>query len=172
MAAERLFFALWPPASVRDALAAEVRALPGGAGRVHHPDDLHLTLLFVGGVADDVRPCVEAIGDGVVAGPFQLRLDEAGYWSRPRIRWCRPSTVPADLLDLVGQLQAAMRDCGLEPEARPYRPHVTLARKAAPLRAQPLSTPVVWDVDSFVLAASGSETPPRYRALRRWALAG
>jgi 2'-5' RNA ligase len=172
MAAERLFFALWPTAEVRDTLAAEVRALPGGAGRPHHPDDLHLTLVFVGGVAGDIRPCIEAAGDGAAAGSFQLRLDEAGYWHRPRIRWCRPSVAPSELLTLVDRLQAAMRRCGLEPEARPFRPHVTLARKAAPLRSRPLSPPVTWDVDSFVLAASGSDTPPRYRMLRRWPLAG
>jgi 2'-5' RNA ligase len=172
MAAERLFFALWPTPEVRDALAAEVRALPGGHGRPHHPDDLHLTLVFVGAVADDIRPCIEAAGDGAGAGTFQLRLDEAGYWRRPRIRWCRPSVAPPELLGLVGQLEAAMRACGLEPEARPYRPHVTLARKAAPLTHRLLPAPVVWTVDSFVLAASGSDSPPRYRVLRRWPLQG
>jgi 2'-5' RNA ligase len=172
MASERLFFALWPPVEVRDALIVERRALPGEPGRVHHAEDLHMTLVFVGAVADEARPCIESVGGTVDTAPFWLRISEAGYWSKARIRWCRPTLAPPELLALVGQLEQGLLACGIEPESRPYRPHVTLARKAPPLTARPLSAPVDWIVDDFVLAASGGEQPPRYRVLRRWPLAG
>jgi len=170
MTSERLFFALWPPPSVRDALAAERRALPGESGKAHHPDDLHMTLVFVGGASEEQRACIERVGDGVAAAPFSLRITEAGSWSKPRIRWCRPRQAPPALLDLVGQLENGLRGCGIQPEPRPFRPHVTLARKARPLPSQPLSVPVDWAVDDYVLAVSGTEGPPRYRVLRRWPL--
>ena len=67
---------------------------------------------------------------------------------------------------------AALADCGFEPERRPYAAHVTLARKARPLRFQELQRPLSWLVGDFVLVASrtGGE-PPRYRVLKRWRLA-
>lgn len=170
MVNERMFFALWPPAAVRDALLAVRAGLPGAAGRENHPLDLHLTLVFVGAVDPERRPCVEAAGDGLALPGFELSLDESGDWPRAGIRWCRPGTFPATLPALVQALQARLRACGISPEPRPFRPHVTLARKAAATPRNPLPAPVPWSVREFVLAASLAGRRPAYQVLRRWPL--
>ena len=171
MAAERLFFALWPPDSVRDALVAERAALPEPAGRLSHPLDLHLTLVFVGAVADETRVCVDAAGEGIAVPAFGLVLDEIGAWPRRPLRWARPAAVPQPLLDLVRALEANLLRCGLQPENRPYRPHVTLARKTTPISVMALAEPLRWPVREFVLAASQAGRRPSYEVLCRWPLA-
>jgi RNA 2',3'-cyclic 3'-phosphodiesterase len=172
MAAERLFFALWPPASVVSALVAERDRWPGPAGRPTHPEDLHATVVFLGALEADQRACAENAAGRVSVPPFSLTLDRVGYWRGPRIRWVGQDPVPAPLLTLVRQLDHALTGCDHQPERRPYRLHLTLARKAAPLRAAVLSTPVHWPVKELVLAASHAEQRPAYRVLRRWPLSG
>ncbi len=172
MAAERLFFALWPPAAVVERLVAERERWPGPSGRPTHPDDLHATMVFLGEVDAARRSCVEAAAALVSVPAFDLALDRVGSWPGPRIRWCGQDPAPAPLLDLVGQLNTGLTGCGHRRERRPYRLHVTLARKAAALPTAALDRPIPWPVTALVLAASRSGQQPKYRILNRWPLAG
>jgi len=167
---ERLFFALWPGETERADLVRLQRALPCRGGRTTHPQDLHLTLAFLGEVPPERRPCCEAAADGIHARPFALRLDRVGYWPRPRILWCGSQVAPPPLLALVVSLTEALRPCGFAPERRPYAVHVTLARKASAFNGKGAAEwNLDWPVSGFVLAASTEGPPPRYRILRRWA---
>jgi 2'-5' RNA ligase len=168
MSAERLFFALWPPADVRAALVTERAALPARPGRLSHALDLHLTLVFIGAVDDALRPCIESAAEDVIADPFELRLDAVGDWPRSRIWFARPTETPPMLFNLVSQLEHHCLVCGLQQERRPYRPHVTLARKAPPL--MPHAIDISWPVADFVLAASKAGRTPSYQILRSWPL--
>ncbi|TVQ94688.1 MAG: RNA 2',3'-cyclic phosphodiesterase [Chromatiaceae bacterium] len=174
MTDERLFFALWPAPALRDALVTARAALPGAPGRLNHPDDLHLTLVFIGAVADSNRDCILAAGAAVQANAFTLTLTELGDWSRGRggsLRWCRPTRIPPALPALAQCIEQGLLRCGIAPEKRRYRPHVTLARKAPPLSRRPLPLPLTWPVHDFVLAASRSGRRPAYEILQRFALA-
>ena len=126
----RLFAALEVPAEVRAALhgwALELeRREP--ALRVLAPESLHVTLVFLGWQEAEV---VEEIGAAVVsaARPLpELEVTEAA-WLPPR----RPGVLVADLfqeaavLELQSDLVAALAPFH-EPETRPFRPHVTVAR--------------------------------------------
>ncbi len=169
--AEHLFFALWPPEETRGALVALQRDLPAD-GRATHPLDIHLTLVFMGHLAAGARACAERVAEGVRAAPFDLAIDQVGYWVRPHILWGGPATTPAPLARLVKDLQDGLARCGLEPERRPYAAHVTLYRKARPASFRPLDRPIPWPVREFVLARSGrAPQAPRYEILRRWPLA-
>ena len=170
MPAERLFFALWPEAALRDALVAERGALPGAPGRLSHPLDLHLTLVFIGAVDDAVLPCIETAAADVVLAPFTLTLDALCDWRKQQLWLARPDATPDALLNLVSQLQQHLLACGLQPEPRPYRPHVTLARQAPSIDARQLA--LTWPVRDFVLAASAPGRTPSYRIIRTWPLAG
>ena len=130
MSAERLFFALWPEAALRNALLAERAALAATPGRLSHPLDLHLTLVFIGAVDRDVRSCIEAAADDVFLAPFALRIHQLCCWPKQRLWLAQPDVMPNALANLVSQLQQNLLACGLPPEARRYRPHITLARKA------------------------------------------
>ncbi|HET6655397.1 MAG TPA: RNA 2',3'-cyclic phosphodiesterase [Gammaproteobacteria bacterium] len=169
----RLFFALWPDDALREALhrAARKPARQSG-GKPMAPDNYHVTLKFIGNADDEACACLCAAADAIRGQPFELRLDTLGFWPKPRILWLGAEQVPEALAALARDLERAAAGCGFEPELRPYRPHVTLARKVS--RPGPLGAvaPLDWRPDAFVLAAS--ETRPEgahYRVLRRWALA-
>jgi len=51
-------------------------------------------------------------------------------------------------------MQFALANCGLEPEKRPFKPHVTLARKSVHPAPEPLAEPVVWLADRISLIRS------------------
>jgi len=188
---ERLFFALWPGARQRAALWEVVRRLPLHQGRATHPDDFHLTLVFLGDLDAPARACAEAAAGRVRATGFTLILDHLGAFARARVLWCGASRRPPLLLELVQALAAGLTACGFRPERRPFAPHVTLARKArAPadwtrvrgtaLGAQSpspaealgprLDRPVEWPVAEFVLVVSLPGERPRYRVESRWPL--
>ncbi len=171
---ERLFFALWPGPAERAALDRLQRGLPRRGGRPTHPEDLHLTLAFLGEVTPGQRTCCEAAADAVYSPPFTLHLDCVGHWPRPRILWCGARQAPAQLLALVGDLTGRLHPCGFPGERRPYAAHLTLARQVAGFDGPPKAVAewsLGWPVTGFVLAAGRDGPPPRYRVLRRWGLA-
>ncbi len=170
-AARRLFFALWPDEAVRSELAALQTRLPQAEGRWVHPDDLHLTLQFLGNVPPGRRSCVVEAARSIRGAPFELEIDRLDYWPRSRVAWAGPAGVPPPLKRLVRELGRKLEACGFKPERRPYRPHVTLLRKATPSAAVVLPQPIRWPVDHFVLVESrpGGD-PPHYRPLEGWAL--
>ncbi|ROR29839.1 RNA 2',3'-cyclic phosphodiesterase [Inmirania thermothiophila] len=170
---ERLFLALWPDGAVREAVRrAAAEAVRAARGRPVPPDNLHLTLLFLGAVPPAVREALAARLAAVRCAPFELVLDRIGGFPRSRVAWIAPSRPPAALHRLVGQLRAAAEEAGLAPERRPFSPHLTLVRKARPVPAQVLARPVRWGVRRFWLVRS--QTLPdgaRYTPLRAWPLA-
>ncbi len=167
---QRLFFSLWPEPPVRAALAGLRADLPRRRGRPVHPDDLHVTLAFLGSVAAERRPCVERAADAVRAPGFDLVLDRLGCWRRSGVLWAGAAVVPESLSGLAAELQRRLRDCGFEPERRPFAAHLTLKRHAA-WSAQRDIEPIAWPVQAFVLVASRLGGPaPRYQVLRRWPL--
>lgn len=168
---QKLFFALWPNQKTRDGLRRIGRGLPSHGGRPTHPEDLHLTLVFLGQVAAERFDCVIQAADAVRAEAFDLVIDRVGHWKRPKILWCGPTEAPRTLHQLIADLQKGLAPCGFQPEARPYSPHVTLARKAQPVEPCELDAPLEWRAEEFVLVSSLPENePPRYRILHRWAL--
>ncbi|MFC1602839.1 RNA 2',3'-cyclic phosphodiesterase [Pseudomonadota bacterium] len=168
---QRLFFALWPDHELRNRINTLASELPGQGGQRHHPDDLHMTLVFLGSVAPAQRACIEQIGDEVQVNPFTLSLDQIDYWARPRILFLGATDTPAPLASLVESLQSGLVGCGFKPEERAYKPHVTLIRKAKQPRTFNFVAPIDWTVSEFVLAGScAGEPPPRYQVLKRWSL--
>jgi 2'-5' RNA ligase len=168
---QRLFFGLWPDPAARQRLAALGAALQIPGGRVVHPEDLHLTLQFLGPVPAHRFEDVLAAAEQVDGAPFELQIASTGFWRRPRIAWCAPLETPPALTALVAGLGRQLAVVGYPPESRPYSPHVTLARKARAAPSGPLPEPIRWLATSFALAASLSvPEPPRYKILRRWPL--
>ena len=156
---------------MREGLVRVTRRLPKHGGRELHPEDLHITLVFLGLVEPERYSCVEDVADRINAEPFGLAMDRVGYWKRPRILWCGSSQTPPALERLVRDLQHGLEDCGSQPEKRPYSAHITLARKARPVRGYDLDEPLRWPVHEFALIASHpGQTPPHYQVLKKWSL--
>ena len=170
---QRLFFALWPDAAVRTALAQASRELLGNRVKRVPEANLHVTLAFAGPVTAAVRQCIEHQAAGIRAAAFELTLEHVGHWPRPRILWAGPTHTPPELWSLVGGLRSAFEACGLTRETRPYQAHVTLARKISRAPQATSIEPVRWSISDFCLVES--VTGPlgaSYRVLVSWKLEG
>ena len=170
MPRHRLFFALWPDDPVRQALFHwQTHNLPGSV-RWAHRADLHLTLHFLGMVEADRLQALFRIGEVAAGEAFSLVLDEIGHWSKPQVLWAGPSSVPKALTGLHGRLGAGLREAGFGTESRPYRPHVTLARKVRRSDGFGPLAPVTWTATELALVESRTGEAPMYHPLRRWRL--
>lgn len=170
---QRVFFALWPDATTRAALATLAQQHAQHNGRVVAADNLHLTLVFVGGVTAAQRVCMEAAAATLVAAPFSVTLDSLGYWLKPKALWAGVETAPSALIDLVTQLNTALIPCGYKPDSRSFKAHVTLARKAQRPPDSQQMPPLVWRADDFCLVESVTgEQGSEYRVIARWPLRG
>lgn len=124
----RLFAALDLPEDVRDRLAMIAGGVPGA--RWTPPENMHLTLRFVGDVDETVFADVAAALSRVEAPAFDLAIEGVGNFARgrmPTMLWAGVAKSPA--LDLLqGRVDQAVTGAGLPPDARRFSPHVTLAR--------------------------------------------
>jgi 2'-5' RNA ligase len=169
---QRLFFALWPGEPLRRALSERVAALvPPGTGRAQRPDQLHLTLEFMGSVPADRLPAIREAAAEVRAEPFEVVLDALEYWRRPQVLCLAARDVPPALAGLVQALRAGLAARGFETERRPYRAHLTLARKVGRPPDLAPTDPVRWPATEFVLVESITERSGSvYRSLEAWPL--
>lgn len=172
MSERRLFFALWPDPAVRAALARVEQQLPRRLGRPVAIENYHITLVFLGAVASDQQQMLEAAAGEADSGQFELELQRFGYWPGPRVLWLAPLHLPPELLSLAYRLRTASEHCGLQPDQRPYQPHLTLRRKVPRQPpAWPDINPVRWQVTRFALIASETNADgPVYTVLRDWSL--
>jgi len=166
----KLFFALWPGEAVRAALAAwsrELRALCGG--RAPQPQDLHLTLAFLGSVDADRVAAIERAAGEITPPSATLVLDRPGFWKHNRIVWAGASSPPPELETLVLGLRDALARSGVAFDAKRFVSHVTLLRDAREPASLPALKPIRWDVEGFVLAGSTQRpSGSRYEVLRAW----
>ena len=125
----RMFVAIDLPEAIRRRLARLVADVPKGVRPVR-PEQLHLTLHFLGDVADGPRAQLAAALTAVCPPAFTIDLGGPGRFpsrGRPTVAWMgvAENEQLASLHAAVGEVIAA---CGLPVEQRPFTPHVTLAR--------------------------------------------
>jgi RNA 2',3'-cyclic 3'-phosphodiesterase len=163
-----------PAIRCEQSLAPRIRALqPAGVGRPQRPDQWHVTLEFLGPVpASRVAAAREAAAQ-VRAAPCEIRFDAVEYWRRPEVLCLVARALPPPLADLVQQLRAALATRGFEPESRPFRAHLTLARKVShpvtPVQFEPLP----WPTAEFALVESVTDRSGSvYTPLAAWPLSG
>jgi 2'-5' RNA ligase len=132
----RAFFAWALPEAARAEIADQARALrtrpKGDAVRWVRSEGYHVTLRFLGNVA---RPLVPELVEGAQqelqdAKPFVVRLGPPQAFPSAR----RPRVIvlalepEAALAALAERIESAVVRCGLRPEKRRFRAHVTLGR--------------------------------------------
>lgn len=168
----RLFFALSPSRELAQAFhQLAMSDLQACRGRRLTPEQIHLTLRFIGPVKETVASCLQQAASRIHLPAFELVFDTLGYWPRPRVIWSMPSHVPPALTELAARLERNCVDCGLPPETRSYVPHLTLIRNARQRPAETHMPALHWPVEAFALIRS--ETLPQgavYTELQRWAL--
>jgi len=171
----RLFFALWPdPAAAAALLEAASPALAACRVRPVPAERLHLTLAFLGQVDEGGLEAVREAAGSLRAPPLEVTLDSLQCWLRPQVLVARSTAPTPETAAAASELWTLLGSLGFEPETRPFRAHVTLARK---VRAQPagglphLIGPVTWRASDFVLVKSVSDPQGlRYEIIGRWPL--
>lgn len=167
----RLFFALWPDAATRERLADWTRAIHrASGGRAMRPENVHLTLAFLGSTPSATLPAITAAARQVAPRVFTLRIDEPGYWRHNQIAWAGVKAPPPELDALVGDLRAALVAARIAFDPKAFVAHITLVRKAQPGFKLPHLAPIDWPVREFVLvrSATGPEGST-YEVEERWA---
>lgn len=173
----RLFFALWPSESLRTALAAAAApAVSQVSGQVVPPGNLHVTLAFLGSVPGPALvPLFEVGGQGPWPA-VELEFQRLEFWAKPKVLVAMPESIPAAGLAIVERLWTGLERLGYAREARPWRPHLTLARRVRrPPPDNLVLAPIAraGDEPSWRLAlvdSSAHPEGPRYRPLADWPL--
>jgi 2'-5' RNA ligase len=167
----RLFVAVWPPASLTEQLRTMDRP-PRPGLRWTTEDQWHVTLRFLGDLAAPEEAALRASLGRVATG---VPVAEAAAGPRPRALGTGVWVLPVTGLDgLAAAVGVATRDLGQPPPQRPYRGHLTLARARRPGLLRGLPEPGVageWTVTGITLVRSHlGSGGARYEVTGRWPL--
>jgi len=167
--AARCFIALWPDAQARDQLDALARQLQkehSGSRRMH-PDNLHLTLAFIGPLEEEAARRVAQMLLAVDVAPFCWTLDLYGGFARARVLWAGDQGEP-QLATLAHKVRQGLDDLMVAYDRKPFSPHVTLLRDVAHPPAANKCTPILWHVTGPQLMVSERNANGELR-YRPWA---
>lgn len=124
----RLFVAIELPEELRERLALMQAGLPGASWV--DPDNLHVTLRFIGETAENRLEEIDELLSGIAAKPFDLSLAGVGSFARgrePTSLWVGLDRSEA-LMALQSRIHKALTREGFPSDEKRYTPHVTLAR--------------------------------------------
>jgi 2'-5' RNA ligase len=159
----RLFVAVFPTDEVRADLQRRLASATGV--RLTPAEKWHITLAFLGEVADERQADVERALTGVPAkGPFRLRLAGGGRFGKAAV-WAGVRGDLDALTDLHAAIREALDEHGLPYDNRPLTPHLTVAYTQETVPLDGYLGPQ-WTVDEFVLVRSRGG----YQNLRAWPL--
>lgn len=138
----RLFVALEIPAAVRDAFAAlmnDLRVLESKSSakkpRWVRPENLHVTLKFIGHVEPEMLDAIRAdLAKVSSERPAEVRFRGLGFLPnarRPRIL-CAGIASSQNLASIAGSVDRSLAKLGIPAEERAFTPHLTLARCEPP----------------------------------------
>lgn len=166
----RLFIALPVPADVRRALTETQAALRrhGVRGRFPPPENLHMTLVFLGNVEDPV-PVIEEMRN-LRLPKTELLFDRLILFGDVLAALYRQNEA---LTAYVKTLRAALDAAGLPYDRQAFRPHITLCRKTMFPAAEQKCAPFERDLrsarlpvkEALLLRSDLSGDRPRYTAL-------
>ena len=157
----RAFVAVQLPDAVLDAMANRV-AHVSAPGRPTSREQWHLTLQFLGDDAD-VDAVIAAL-DGFESEVGHVQVGGAGAFPdarRARVLWLGLAEGAGMVTRLAGAVIARTERLGYVRDARPFRPHITLARCSVPtdlrgaiaaIGADPVGP--VWTVDAVTVYES------------------
>jgi len=174
----RLFFALQPTAEENAALTAQVAPLVSQLGaQPARAENLHATLCFVGAIEPSKLDALRAAAATLRGRPVRLSFDALEYWETPKILCATVSRDSSSAAELSIALGEAVVAAGFSPDIKPFRAHLTLARKISAAQSAtvpwplPLEPSTVMSADRFVLMESRRiDSGSVYSAVDSWPL--
>jgi RNA 2',3'-cyclic 3'-phosphodiesterase len=131
----RIFVAVALNAAVREAVGNLRARLNSAASSLRWvpPENMHLTLKFLGEITERRVARVTDAAREVAGrnGPFSIMLAGMGAFPsarRPRVVWVGVGQGADELVALARDLDTTLRREKFPREARPFRPHLTVAR--------------------------------------------
>jgi 2'-5' RNA ligase len=95
-------------------------------------DQLHVTVRFIGEASEtQARNIATALGPALPLDQFELTFRGLGVFPErgaPRVFWAGIVAGVEHLAAVESDVTKRLDTCGIAPDGRPYRPHVTLAR--------------------------------------------
>ncbi len=149
------------------------------------PENLHLTMKFLGDTDPALVPMLRTTLDELVTPlfPFEVEARGLGFFpgpKKPRIIWTGFDKQSAEVLSLLQQaLERDLEELGFEKEHRAFRPHVTLGRVKSRKRPDFTGMAEELDPESFgksyikdviLYESKLRQTGPEYTVLDRFAL--
>ena len=144
----RVFCAIALPRDLHERLTTHINcirnAVPDARASWSRADNIHLTLKFLGDISPlQVEKFSEAASRSVEDfGPFKIVLEHTGVFpphGSPRVLWIGVNDLEGKLGELHARLEDAAARSGFQKEARPFHPHLTLARLRKPQHARTLA---------------------------------
>ena len=158
----RTFIAVDPGKAIRDRVASlqENLAKSGAEVKWVEPENLHLTLLFLGEVdqRDLIKVC-RAVADAAGTPPaFAMTIEKAGAFPnirRPRTIWVGVGAGTQETCSLHAAIESPLLELGCyRREARAYTPHLTLGR----VRAEDASAELTTALTKYAAWSAGETT--------------
>lgn len=170
----RLFFAVRPTLDQSVALTTQIAPLIAGAQPVP-AENLHATLCFIGAIEEGRLDSLRSAAAGLRGRRGTLCFDSLEYWKQPKVLCATASTESPPVAQLAVAIGDAAVAAGFSPDVKPFRAHLTLARKfCGDLSVgfpQPLAPPTLVSCEEFVLMESRrGEGGSIYSAVDSWSL--
>lgn len=184
----RAFIAIPVSQEVRDLVSSILKRLITAGADVKwvEPQNLHLTLKFLGNISLDMVDEISNVIQDAVRGIDRFELEIKGISSFPggnkpmRVIWLGIDDLSGLLEEISTRIEKACRPLGFEPEERGFKPHLTIGRvrqgspNLAKLKSEILSlefNPLKLSVDQVNLMRSElSPRGPTYTVLRSFGL--
>jgi 2'-5' RNA ligase len=164
----RLFFAIWPDQGQQTAFAHAARKAVKASGGTPVPvSNIHLTLVFLGSVPERRIADLSALACRVAAAfpqdalPLQLEFERLEHWKKPQVLCAVPGEgagSAAATARLAESLRGEMVAAGFTPDLKPFRAHVTLARKVQRGGCELDMHALLWPCSGFALVDSRTGT--------------
>ncbi|MDN7240193.1 RNA 2',3'-cyclic phosphodiesterase [Planococcus sp. N028] len=139
------------------------------------PIDMHITLLFIGNDPNSEIDAAAKALQGVAYAPFELKIDGVKTFGNPRTPRIVYASVEEsrELSALQEQVKQVLQPFELNPDPKPFVPHITLAGKwkgGPPLLQQLTLEPATFQVKEFSVFQIEPQQVPRYIPIQTYQL--
>jgi 2'-5' RNA ligase len=186
----RTFIAIPLPNQVRDYLSNIIKVFketfPGNAVKWVHPDNIHITLKFLGDVSkSNLHILFDKLDSKNQFFPFTLTLNKIGAFPsiyKPQVIWAG-TTNHEILIEIVKFIERSTSLINEEKEPKSFVPHMTIARLRPGIKNNQIDElkreiykykeiePLSFEVNHYCVFQSFlSSKGPIYTALRRYDL--
>jgi RNA 2',3'-cyclic 3'-phosphodiesterase len=138
------------------------KAARASGGRPVRTENLHLTLVFLGSVRESRLAELTAIAREAasscpaVPSALEIAFDHLEHWRAAQLLCAVPKEPPMPVTALARRLRDRLAERGFAPDLKPFRPHVTVARKVLRPGVLAVIPPVLWRFVELALIESRS----------------